>query len=332
MNKSILITLLLSITIPADILMIDRGIYKVWYDSALEQPIKVSYFVTNRPKNVDRDGMSFYKDIKFHTSDHKDYYKNVWDKGHMAPVVHFSDSKENLKNTFSYLNSALQHKELNRGEWRLLEAAVRKWSEKETLFVENIILFNEQSLILDSDATVPQGFQKNIHFVESDIRKCYFFGNKAPDESWQDHEVECLKEDKVLTSDKGCEEVDLFFIKPNNGFISESSKFSVEFGSKNILISPAGVILDQEDDCTVTGHHHLIINNSYDVLKNKDVPIPFAQNVLHFGGGQTQADLSLPPGRYTLQLVLGDYEHMPVKSQEDYKPIVSDVINIEILP
>ena len=153
----------------------------------------------------------------------------------MAPAVHFSDSKENLKNTFSYLNSALQHEELNRGEWRLLEAAVRKWSEKETLFVENIILFNEQSLILDSDATVPQGFQKNIHFVESDIRKCYFFDNKAPDESWQDHEVECLKEDKVLTSDKGCEEVDLFFIKPNNGFISESSKFSVEFGSKNIL-------------------------------------------------------------------------------------------------
>ena len=137
MNKSILITLLLSITISADILMIDRGIYKVWYDSALEQPIKVSYFVTNRPKNVDRDGMSFYKDSKFHTSDDKDYYKNVWDKGHMAPAVHFSDSKENLKNTFSYLNSALQHEELNRGEWRLLEAAVRKWSEKETLFVEN---------------------------------------------------------------------------------------------------------------------------------------------------------------------------------------------------
>ena len=107
--------------------------------------------------------MSFYKDIKFHTSDDKDYYKNVWDKGHMAPAVHFSDSKENLKNTFSYLNSALQHEELNRGEWRLLEAAVRKWSEKETLFVENVILFNEQSLILDSDATVPQGFQKNIH-------------------------------------------------------------------------------------------------------------------------------------------------------------------------
>ena len=62
------------------------------------------------------------------------------------------------------------------------------------------------------------------------------------------------------------------------------------------------------------------------------MPIPFAQNVLHFGGGQTQADLTLSPGKYTLQLVLGDYEHKPVKFQEDNNPVVSDIINIEILP
>lgn len=331
MNKSILLALLLSTSISADILMVDKGIYKVWYDSALEQPIKVSYFVTNRPKNVDRGGMNFYKDSNIHTSDNKDYYKNVWDKGHMAPAAHFSDSKENLKNTFSYLNSTLQHEELNRGAWRFLEAAVRKWSEKETLFVENIILFNEQSLILDSGATVPQAFQKNIYFTESDVKKCFFFLNNAQDSSWEEREVECSKEDKFLTSNLKCEKVDLFFIKPSNGFISKNSKFRVEFGSKNVLISPAGVMVDQEEGCTATGHHHLIINNSYDVIKNIDMPIPFAQNVLHFGGGQTQADLTLPPGKYTLQLALGDYEHKPVKSQEDNSLVVSDIINIEIL-
>jgi len=87
----------------------DKEVYQVWYDENLEQPIKVSYWVKDRPKNVDRKGMNFYKEKQFHTSDDKDYYKNVWDKGHMAPAAHFSDSEENLKATFSYLNSALQH-------------------------------------------------------------------------------------------------------------------------------------------------------------------------------------------------------------------------------
>ena len=75
----------------------------------------------------------------------------------------------------------------------------------------------------------------------------------------------------------------------------------------------------------------LIINDSYDVDDNKNIPIPFERNILHFGGGQTEAVLSLPSGKYTLQLVIGDYEHMPIMPLGD-NPIVSDKINIEILP
>ena len=83
----------------------------------------------------------------------------------------------------------------------------------------------------------------------------------------------------------------------------------------------------------VSGHHHLIINDVYDVNNSKDIPIPYGKNILHFGGGQTEAELSLPPGKYSLQLVLGDYEHRPVKpigSSNNYQPITSEKIYIEI--
>ena len=135
--------------------------------------------------------------------------------------------------------------------------------------------------------------------------------------------------------DKNCDDIELFFISPMDGFQSNSKDFKVEFGVKNIVISPAGIEVQKTKKCHVSGHHHLIINESYDVISNKDLPIPFERNVLHFGGGQTEATLSLPAGKYTLQLVLGDYEHKPIKplmSNQLDNPIVSNKINIEILP
>ena len=190
--KQILLTLLLPLTLVAEVVWVDKGIYQVWYDEALEQPVQVTYWVDNREKNVDRKGMNFYKESDFHTSDNDDYYKNIWDKGHMAPAAHFSDSEENLKATFSYLNSALQHEKLNRGAWRFLEAAVRKWSEEQQLYVENDIIFNADSLVLETGATVPDAFIKRIEFMKTGEKKCFFFPNEAPDMKWKEYEVECL--------------------------------------------------------------------------------------------------------------------------------------------
>ena len=136
-------------------------------------------------------------------------------------------------------------------------------------------------------------------------------------------------------STNDCEQVELFFVTPQDGFISASKKFKVEFGSKNINVSPAGVIIEESTDCSVSGHHHLIINNAYDVEEYENQPIPFDNNILHFGGGQKEAELTLPPGKYSLQLVIGDYEHKPINqigSDKNYKPIVSKQINIEIAP
>tara|TARA_X000000950_G_C13722346_1_gene580793 strand:+ start:330 stop:773 length:444 start_codon:yes stop_codon:yes gene_type:complete len=132
----------------------------------------------------------------------------------------------------------------------------------------------------------------------------------------------------------GCDEVELFIANPKDGSILDSKEFKVEFGSENILISPAGVNPEQKDKCLISGHHHLIINNAYDVNEKRNDPIPFERNILHFGGGQTEATLSLPPGKYTLQLALGDYEHMPVQvsnSNQTNGLAVSKIVSIEIL-
>ena len=136
-----------------------------------------------------------------------------------------------------------------------------------------------------------------------------------------------------LEQDHGsCDSVELFFNSPKDGFQTSESSFKVEFGSKNISISPAGVMVERIDLCNVSGHHHLIINKAYNVSENIEVPIPFDTNVLHFGGGQTEAELSLPPGKYVLQLALGDYEHMPVPINGKKDIALSKEINIEILP
>ena len=129
-----------------------------------------------------------------------------------------------------------------------------------------------------------------------------------------------------------CSNVELYFKSPQDGFKSETQEFKVEFGSKNILISPAGVQVEKVKKCFVSGHHHLIINGAYDVLDNKKQPIPYGKNILHFGGGQTEANLSLPPGRYSLQLALGDYEHRPVAKIDYNELVISEIINIEIMP
>ena len=135
--------------------------------------------------------------------------------------------------------------------------------------------------------------------------------------------------------DMECSNVELYFKSPLNGFKSRAKEFKVEFGSKNIHISPAGVKVEKVKKCFVNGHHHLIINGAYDVLDNASQPIPYGKNILHFGGGQTEVNLSLPPGKYSLQLVLGDYEHVPLEVFEYNKSnsvVLSEIISIEILP
>ena len=137
----------------------------------------------------------------------------------------------------------------------------------------------------------------------------------------------------LINANNECGAFELFFISPQDGYKSNGKELKVEFGSKNVQISPAGVIVEDIEECVVSGHHHLIINNEYDVVLNNQDPIPYRKNILHFGGGQTEAVLSLSPGKYVLQLALGDYEHTPVKPKNvsaNDLPLVSEKISIEI--
>lgn len=168
--------------------IIQNDVFTVNYSEILQQPLWVIYTSTNRPKNVDRGGTDFHTEEGVCTSDKNDYYRNVWDKGHMAPAATYSDSKDNLYTTFSYLNCSLQNQYLNRGEWRLLEEQERVWDDEENLTIKVISVYSDTSLVLPTGATVPDAYHKHIQFEKQGKVRCFYFLNTKPDGGWEEHE------------------------------------------------------------------------------------------------------------------------------------------------
>ena len=168
---------------------IKTPIFEVLYSEVLEQPLWLIYESTNRPTNVNRGSMDFYTEKDVHTSDKHDYYRNVWDKGHLAPAATFSDSMENLKQTFSYLNCALQDQYMNRGEWRMLEEQERKWDDSENLKVKVELIFEKEHIVLPTGGHVPTAMIKHIYFTKQNKWKCFNFPNSKPTKGWEEHEV-----------------------------------------------------------------------------------------------------------------------------------------------
>jgi len=115
---------------------IKSDIFEVVYSEKLEQPLSAKYTVQCPNGNASRSGMDFFTCDSVKTSDHKDYEGNVWDKGHMAPAADFNCDKIMLKKTFSYLNCTLQHQDLNRTTWRLLEAYERELALKYSVLLK----------------------------------------------------------------------------------------------------------------------------------------------------------------------------------------------------
>jgi hypothetical protein len=108
----------------------------------------------------------------------------------------------------------------------------------------------------------------------------------------------------------------VYFQTPKDGD-TVSSPFTVRFGLKGIGVAPAGVTAPN------TGHHHLLIDMA--TPPDFNAALPVTENIRHFGGGQTETELTLPPGKHTLQLVLGDALHIPHE-----KPVVSEKITITV--
>ncbi len=107
-----------------------------------------------------------------------------------------------------------------------------------------------------------------------------------------------------------------YIISPKDGK-TVGKKFTVRFGLKGMGIAPAAI--DKEN----TGHHHLLID--VDKLPNLDLPLVATDSIRHFGGGQTEVQLELPPGKHTLQLVLGDWIHLA-----HAPPVLSKKITITV--
>ncbi|BBU29668.1 rod shape-determining protein RodA [Burkholderia sp. THE68] len=90
---------------------------------------------------------------------------------------------------------------------------------------------------------------------------------------------------------------------PNDGQTLPAGKpFKVWFGLRYMGVAPRGVKFPN------TGHHHLLIDVD---LPPMDQEIPSDRNHLHYGAGETETMLELPPGKHTIQLLMGDDKHIP---------------------
>lgn len=105
---------------------------------------------------------------------------------------------------------------------------------------------------------------------------------------------------------------------------SVSSPVTIVFGLEGMGVAPAGT--EKEN----TGHHHLLLNRpplgeGPEGAEELELGLPADDNHMHFGGGQTQVTLDLPAGEHTMQLVLGDLNHIPHDP-----PVTSEVITITV--
>ncbi len=108
----------------------------------------------------------------------------------------------------------------------------------------------------------------------------------------------------------------VYFAAPLNGE-TVSSPFLVRFGLTGMGVAPSGIEYEN------TGHHHIVVDHETPPL---DFYLPTGEDwLLHYGGGQTEAMVELAPGEHTLQLILGDQDHLP------HDPaVISETITITV--
>lgn len=108
-----------------------------------------------------------------------------------------------------------------------------------------------------------------------------------------------------------------YIISPSNGE-TVKNPVTIKFGLSGMGIAPAGI------EQVNTGHHHLLINLDPTAI-NFDEPLPVSDEVVHFGGGQTEVTKDLPAGTHTIRLLLGDHDHIPHEP-----PVLSEPVTITV--
>lgn len=112
-----------------------------------------------------------------------------------------------------------------------------------------------------------------------------------------------------------------YFVTPRDG-ATVTAPVRVVFGLRGMGVAPAGT------DRAGTGHHHLLVDRpplGTTSAGERDAPLAADAYHRHFGGGQTETTLDLAPGQHTLQLVLGDGNHVPHDP-----PVTSERITITV--
>jgi hypothetical protein len=109
---------------------------------------------------------------------------------------------------------------------------------------------------------------------------------------------------------------EVYFIDLKDG-TTVPAKLKIYFGLRNMGVAPAGS--DREN----SGHHHLLVDTELPPL---DQPIPNDFNHLHFGSGQTETEITLKPGPHTLQLLMGDKDHVP-----HTPPVMSPLLRVRVV-
>ncbi len=110
-------------------------------------------------------------------------------------------------------------------------------------------------------------------------------------------------------------DAEAYIIWPPDGAVISGGKLWVRMGLRNMGVCPKGIELPN------VGHHHLLI----DTELSTDGQIPLDRNHVHFGAGETEARIELPPGKHTLQLLMGDHNHEP-----HAPPVYSKKISITV--
>ena len=110
---------------------------------------------------------------------------------------------------------------------------------------------------------------------------------------------------------------EVYIIAPLDG-ATVKSPVTVRFGLKGMGVAPAGVKFEN------SGHHHLLIDT--DAPADPSQPLPASDQIVHFGKGQTEASVTLTQGKHTLQLLLGDQNHIPHNP-----PVLSKKISITVV-
>jgi hypothetical protein len=106
----------------------------------------------------------------------------------------------------------------------------------------------------------------------------------------------------------------VYIASPANGAVVPGT-FTVVFALSGMGVAPAGIERDN------TGHHHLLVDGQ----RLPDLNAPLGDAVTHFGGGQTQTTVTLPPGQHTLQLIFADHLHLPHEP-----PVVSAAVTVTV--